>query len=125
MPFKFNSDNYAIEMACGDTANIRINISCDIISAGDMLLFAIFKVSTGEDLLCKSTDIVDGVANIRLSNQDTRDIPPGSYKWNLRLVTSPVCDEQGKVCVDEPTDDVITIFDKPPVIKLTRGGAYV
>lgn len=92
---------------------------------GDVILFTIFDHNTGEDKLIKPVEILDGRAHIRLCNHDTRDITPATYRWNLRIVTSPVRDEEGNVRVDECTDNVITVFDDPPKIKLWKGGAYV
>ena len=125
MPFAYDTSNNQITMATGDTATITALVDWDKVTAGDVILFAIFDNSTGEDKLCKPVEIVDGEAVIRLCNHDTRDIPAGRYKWNLRIVTDPVYDEGGNVRVDECTDDVITVFDSPPNIKLTNGGARV
>lgn len=124
MPFTYNESDRSVQMACGDTANIWVEIEWDRLAPGDVILFAICERS-GEDKLVKPIEIEDGQAHIRLCNHDTRDIEPGRYRWNLRIVTSPVYDEDGNVRVDECTDDVITVFDDPPTIRLTRGGAYV
>ena len=124
MPFALDESSRAITMACGDTANFWADVEWDRLAEGDVLLFAIFDPDEG-DLLVKPVEIEDGQAHIRICNHDTRDIEPGRYKWNLRLVTSPVYDEEGNVRVDECTDDVITVFDNPPSIRLARGGAYV
>ena len=123
MPFAFDENTHAISMAAGDTATIAVNVQWDRLQQGDVVLFAVFD-SSG-DLLCKAAEITDGQAKIRLCNHDTRDIEPGKYKWNLRVVTSPAYDSDGKVHADECTDEVITVFDNPPAFKLTRGGAYV
>ena len=123
MPFAFDENTRAITMAAGDTADIVVHVKWDRLSAGDVLLFAVFD--SGGDLLVKPAEIADGLAQIRICNHDTRDIEPGRYKWNLRIVTSPVVDESGSVRADECTDDVLTAFDSPPAFKLTRGGGYV
>ena len=125
MPFAYNEETNAITMPAGDTANIEVGVEWDRLAEGDVLLFAVFDPAASGDLVCKPVEIVDGLAQIRICNHDTRDIEPGRYRWNLRLVTSPAYDEDGNVRVDECTDDVITVFDKPPEFKLTRGGAYV
>lgn len=125
MPFKLNPTDMSIQMACGDTADIQFHVNWDTLSDGDVMLFAIFTNTTCEDVLCKCLEISDGVAHLRLCNQDTRDIPAGKYYWNLRIVTSPARDAEGNVRVDADTDDVITIYDKPPCIQLKRSGAYV
>ncbi len=127
MPFRFNEIDNSIKMACGDTGDLFVEIETEgfILTPCDVILFAIFDNSTGEDLMCKHAEIENGQAHIRLCNYDTRDIPAGLYKWNLRIVTDPIYDEDGNVRVDECTDDVITVFDSPPTIRLTRGGARV
>lgn len=125
MPFSYNSETHAIAMARGDTANLWIDVEWDRLAPGDVLLFAIFDPGGSGDLVLRPVEIADGQALIRICNHDTRDIEPGTYRWNLRLVTSPVYDEDGNVRVDECTDDVITVFDAPPRFKLTRGGADV
>jgi hypothetical protein len=125
MPFAYNTETNAIRMAVGDTGGFSVRVEWDRLAKGDVILFAIFDPSADGDLLCKPVGIKDGRAYIRLCNHDTRDIEPGRYKWNLRIVTSPVYDDDGNVRVDECTDDVITVFDTPPTIQLTRGGAAV
>lgn len=125
MPFTYNEETHAITMAAGDTANLQVDVEWDRLSDADVLLFAVFDPAQTGDLVCKAVEIADGRASIRICNHDTRDIPEGSYKWNLRLVTGPALDENGNVRVDECSDDVITVFDSPPKFKLTRGGAYV
>ena len=125
MPFSFNSRTNEIKMAAGDTATIMIEINWEKLSAGDVILFAVFDPNMSGDMLCKAVEIVSGKASVRLCNHDTRDIEPGNYNWNLRVVTSPARDENGNVCVDECTDEVVTVFDNPPKFKLTNGGAYV
>ena len=125
MPFTYDSKTHAISMACGDTTNIQINVQWDSLGAGDVLLFAAFNRDTGKDVLRKPVMIEQGRANIRLCNHDTRDIPAGKYRWNLRIITSPVLDDDGNVQVDACTDDVVTVFDSPPIFRLMNGGGRV
>ena len=125
MPFAYDESSNAIQMAPGDTANIWVDVEWDRLAAGDVLLFAVFDPNESGDLVCKPVEIVDGQAHIRICNHDTRDIEPGTYRWNLRIVTSPVRDEQGNVRVDECAGEVVTVFDTTPKFKLLRGGAYV
>ena len=125
MPFRFDAHDNSIRMACGDTADISINISWSRLSQRDVILFAVFDKNDGKDLVCKSAEIIDGMAYIRLCNHDTRDIPEGRYKWNLRIVTDPEYDENGNVCVEDCSDNVITVFSNPPTFSLSKGGGYV
>ena len=125
MPMKYDPVTHSIEMACGDTGVIPIEIDWGILYKTDVLLFAIFDRSSGEDLLCKAVEIGDKSVSIRLCNHDTRDIEPGKYRWNLRIVTDPERDEQGNIRAYDCGDNVVTVFDTPPTFRLTRGGAYV
>lgn len=125
MPFAYDESTNAITMAAGDTADIAVYVSWDRLAPGDILLFAVFNPKQSGDKLIKPAEIADGQARIRLCNHDTRDMEPGRYKWNLRIVTGPAADENGSVIADECTDDVLTVFDSPPAFKLTRGGGYV
>lgn len=126
MAFVFDEKTRAIQMPAGDTADIPVQIEWDGLKDGDAVVFAVFDPKTDSgDLVLRSADVVGGRANIRLCNHDTRDVPPGHYKWNLRIVTSPARDADGNVIADECSDSVITVFDAPPSFRLTRGGAYV
>lgn len=125
MPGNFDEATRQITLPCGDTFDLWVEIEWPDLTVGDVMLFAIYDKASGADVLVKVAEIEDGQAHIRLCNKDTRDIEPGSYRWNLRVVTDPVRDDDRNVRVDECTDNVITVFDDPPRIKLWKGGAYV
>ena len=125
MAFTFDESTYKISLPQGDTADIDVSIDYAGIEPGDALLFAIFDPQSGH-LMSKTVELQDGRAHIRLCNHDTRDIAPGTYRWQLRIVTNPARDSDGNIIADDCTDDVISVFDeKQPVIKIYRGGAYV
>ena len=125
MAFVYDSDTHKITMPQGDTADIDVAIDYAGIGPGDALMFAIFDPQSG-DLMRKTVELQDGRAHIRLCNHDTRDIAPGTYKWNLRIITNPARDADGNIIADDCTDDVITVFgEKLPIIKIYRGGAHV
>lgn len=126
MPFQFDQETRAIELAAGDTADLYIAVDWDGLTDGDAVLFAICD-RRGDDLLVKAADVADGKAHVRLCNHDTRDLDAGRYKWQLRIVTSPARDDAGNVIADECTDNVISVFDdgELPAFRLTRTGARV
>ena len=125
MAFAFDPNTRKITLPLGDTADLYVNVNWQGLSPGDALLFAIFAPDVPGDMLCKAADLVDGKAHIRICNHDTRDLQSGKYRWQLRIVTNPARDDDGHVIADECTDNVISVFDKPPTIELKRGGAYV
>lgn len=126
MAYTFDPETRAITLPCGDTMNLRLKLT-EI--QFDAAVFAIYNAKTGEDILKKAVKIENGGAEIRLSNADTRELEPGSYNWNLRLVSDPAYGENGEVIVDEDSDDVVTVFGPAksdvPKFTLVRNGAYV
>lgn len=127
MPFTFDEATYRISMPPGDTGDLFIDVEWDTQGKEAAAIFAIVNRRTGEDVLLKAAEITDGRAHIRLCNHDTRDLEPGTYNWQVRLVTSPAKNEDGNIIADECTDDVVSVFsgDGMPVFKLERKGARV
>ena len=127
MPFTFDEATYRISMPPGDTGNLFFDVEWDTHEKEAVVIFAIVNRRTGKDVLLKTAEVADGRAHIRLCNHDTRDLEPGTYNWQARLVTSPAKDEDGNVIADECTDDVDSVFDgdNMPVFRLERGGARV
>lgn len=126
MAFTFDEETRKISMPPGDTGDLFVDVEWDT-EKETAVVFAIVNRRTGEDMMLKSAEIADGKAHIRLCNHDTRDMEPGIYNWQLRLVTSPARDEEGNIIADECGDDVISVFsgDSLPIFKLEKKGARV
>lgn len=126
MAFTFDEATNKISMPPGDTGDLFVDVEWDT-EKETAVVFAIVNRRTGEDMMLKSAEIEGGKAHIRLCNHDTRDLEPGTYNWQLRLVTSPARDEEGNIIADECGDDVISVFsgDSLPVFKLEKKGARV
>lgn len=127
MPYTFNSATKSIVLPIGDTMTINVTVTGYTF---DAIVFAIYDRDTGEDLLLIPMDIdADGNASIRLSNELTRSLEPGRYKWNLRLVTDPERDEYGNIIAEDANDDVVTVFGPDngsiPDMKLVDNGGRV
>lgn len=127
MAFSYDEATRKISMPPGDTGDIYFRVEWDTHGKEAAVLFAIVNRRTGEDMLIKAAEIADGAAHIRLCNHDTRDIEPGEYRWQVRLITSPAKDEDGNIIADECTDDVVSVFsgDGMPVFKIEKKGARV
>ena len=125
MAFVYDTETGKITLPAGDTADINISVDYKELKQGDAILFAIFDKFGDRDIVIKTADLVDGKARIRICNHDTRDVEPGNYKWQLRIVTNPARGEDGAIIADDCSDNVITVFNNPPTFKITRGGAYV
>lgn len=127
MAFYINQDNYAISMPPGDTGDIYLEIDwkgADLSNAA--IVFGVCD-SAGEDIILKQGDIVDGKTHVRLCNHDTRDIEPGTYRWQLRIVTDPATDENGNIIADDCSDNVVSVFkgNKMPKFIIEKRGARV
>lgn len=127
MAFTFDEATKKISMPPGDTGDIYFGVQWDTQGKEAAVLFAIVNRRTGEDIMRRAAEIVDGRAHVRLCNHDTRDIEPGEYRWQLRLITSPAKDEEGNIIADECTDDVVSVFsgDNLPVFRMEKKGARV
>ena len=127
MPFTFDEATYRISMPPGDTGDLHLEIEWDTNSKNAAAVFAIVNPRYGKDLLIKAAEIENGKAHIRLCNHDTRDMKPGTYSWQLRLISSPARDEAGNIIADSCTDDVISVFsgDRMPEFILEKKGARV
>ena len=127
MPFTFDEATYRISMPPGDTGDLHLEIEWDTNGKDAAAVFAIVNQRYGRDLLIKAAEIENGKAHIRLCNHDTRDMKPGAYAWQLRLISSPARDEAGNIIADSCTDDVISVFsgDRMPEFILEKKGARV
>lgn len=125
MAFNFDEDSNKISMPPGDTGDLHLQIEWDTHGKDAVVVFAIVNRRTGVDMMIKAAEIVNGYAHIRLCNHDTRNIAPGTYQWQIRLVTSPAHDADGNVIADECTDDVISVFTEMPTFVIQKGGARV
>lgn len=89
-----------------------------------MLVFGLYSPSAKETLLRKQVEIVDGVALLLFTNADTRDLPVGSYKYNLRIVTNPEYNAEGFVICADATDNVMSIYNDLPKFELLEAGVH-
>ncbi len=136
MPFTYDKATNRISMPPGDTGTIQVDVDWMTVREGDAVVFAIVSGRTGRDIMLKSAELLlekDGEGNpvgkaqIRLCNADTRDLRPGRYRWQMRIVTDPARDAEGNVIADECTDNVVSVFsgDAMPEFILEKRGARV
>ena len=123
---KYNTVTNEIDMYCGDTGTLPVKVEWNTMPDDTMILFAVFD-ENGDgkvDLIKKPIELIDGVGKIRLCNKDTRDIDPGVYRWQLRVVTGAEIDAQGNIVAD-CSDDVHSWFKPAPKFRLLRAGGYI
>ena len=126
MPFQYSVSSGRITCPRGDTGALNFTFSGTIsLKPGDMLVFGLYRPSTKETMLRKQVEIVDGSAILLFTNADTRDLPAGSYRYNLRVVTDPEFDANGLVVCADATDNVLSIYNELPKFELLEAGVYV
>ena len=126
MPFRYSASSGRIICPRGDTGAIRFTFDGAIrLLPGDMLVFGLYSPSAKETILRKQVEIVDGTAHLVFANADTRDLPVGSYRYNLRIVTNPEYDADGLVICNDATDNVMSIYNELPKFDLLEAGVHV
>ena len=122
MAFVFDTETNKITLPIGDTMTLNVRVNGEPFKDGDTVMFAVSD-DDGNDVLCKSFEMAEGKCRVRLSSADTAKLETGGYTWNLRLVhTAEIVD--GKVQVDD-SDEVVTLWNKPPKFILIDGGCDV
>ena len=86
--FIIDNDN-GIRMIQGDTGSIRLTLDNYKLSSGDKVTFAMTSNSLKRLLIEKNiTEFEsDGTALITLNGKDTVDIAPGSYLYEIQVIT--------------------------------------
>ena len=86
--FIIDKDN-GIRMIQGDTGSIRLTLDNYKLSSGDKVTFAMTSNSLKRLLIEKSITEFDsdGTALIILNGKDTVDIAPGSYLYEIQVIT--------------------------------------
>ena len=86
--FIIDNDN-GIRMIQGDTGSIRLTLDNYKLSSGDKVTFAMTSSSLKRLLIEKNiTEFEsDGTALIILNGKDTVDIAPGSYLYEIQVIT--------------------------------------
>lgn len=126
MAFSYNEETNKITLEPGDTGSFTVNVDWPRFEGEIALVLGVCN-KDGEDVILKSWSVVDGMVAVELCNHDTRDLEPGNYKWQLRIVTDPEYDENGNVIAEDCTDKVISVFsgDAMPTFRITKKGARV
>lgn len=124
-----------MRMAQGDTDTITLTLTDE---QGDPLpsqltgvgIFAICQLSaTGQpsDIAWLVATITNNTVTFDVPNSMTRDVPAGSYRWDMRIVTDPEYDDDGNVIAEDASDQVHSIFAGTeagmPLLEL-KGAAY-
>lgn len=107
--FTLNQKTGAITIPQGDTATFRINMECGPFPEDTVAVFGIVTTGTATCLFSKVFEVKDNQVIVRLTNQETRQIPVGTYQWDCRIVTEPNRKGDG-ITAEDPGDNVYSLF---------------
>ena len=88
-----------IRLTRGDTAQIVIEADGLAFTDADRAVLAVKREADDRPALLEKTATPDenGVCVFRLENEDSEDIEPGAYTWDVRFVIGAVLDTDGRV----------------------------
>ncbi|MEF9895075.1 MAG: hypothetical protein RR893_12305 [Clostridia bacterium] len=111
--------NYDITIPCGDTGVFVVTLTNldgtpRTTPFNGAAVFSICEVSptskTKTERAKFPVAIVDNTATILITNAFSRDLKPGVYYWDARIVTDPEYDTDGNVKCGDITDEVHSLL---------------
>lgn len=109
--FVLDPETASITLPQGDTAMFKVKITGGRLPAGSALVFGVATAGNNPKFVkYKVFDIDEDTAIVRLTNKDTRDLTPGNYVWDVRVVTDPDRNDAGEVRAWDNSDDVYSAF---------------
>ena len=123
--YELRSDGQ-ITLPQGDTLLFKMNLTGEVFPEGSMAVFGICNTK-GASIFRKQFPVQDNTIIIWLANADTRTLPVGKYRWDVRIVTDPEYGEDGVVRCEDESDNVISIFSGSgmPTFEVTEVAADV
>lgn len=76
----------------GDTGTFMIPTITDF-EDGDVAVFSVFDRLTRKTLLEKIIDVTEGIITVPFEHQDTVNLEPGKYYWDMKIYSGPIYDE--------------------------------
>ena len=115
MAFNYDPGTNKITCPRNNNGTLEVNVTGMVFNAEDVVAFYIRDPARAKKL----REIVlhpdsNGKCAFTLNSGDTDLIPPGKYKWNLRIVTSPQFDADGNLTIAEDSANSITVFNRAP-----------
>lgn len=114
MAFEYDPRTNKITCPRNNNGALTVSVTGMELSAGDVVAFYVRDPARSTKLVELVETPADGKVTFSLPSGVTELIPPGKYKWNLRIVTAPLFDEDGNLTIAEGSGNSMTIFNRPP-----------
>ena len=115
MAFNYDPGTNKITCPRNNNGTLEVNVTGMTFGPEDVVAFYIrdpaWSRKLREKVLLPDSN---GKCAFTLNSGDTDLIPPGKYKWNLRIVTSPQFDADGNLTIAEDSANSITVFNRAP-----------
>ena len=96
----------------GDTGSFSIP-TVGIISEGDIAVFGIFDTLTHETKVLKMIPATTPVLTFTLKAEDTINLEPKKYKWDVAIYRNPIVDEDGELIGADEVNSYYSAFKLP------------
>lgn len=78
-------DSNTLQLPCGDTGLLSVHFEGVQTTAQDRAVLAVYDECQRQEVLRKISTPADNAAAFLFENADTRELPPGRYRYDIRL----------------------------------------
>ena len=114
MAFTFDKKTNKITCPRGNNGAFNIDINGIELGEGDVVEFYVRDPAMPGRLISIVQQITDGECVISLDSAVTSLLPPGRYKWNLRIITAPEYGDGDELITAEGSANSITVWNIAP-----------
>ncbi len=114
MAFTYDQRTHKITCPRNNNGSLQVNVSGMELTEADVVAFYVRDPARGRKLVERVQHPTDGSCVFTLDSDETAMLPPGKYRWNLRIVTMPQFDGGGDLTTAADGANSITVWNNPP-----------
>ena len=96
----------------GDTGSFTIP-TLTMVEEGDKAIFSVFDTLHQTTVLEKVLDATEGTIIVPFEHQDTKDLLPGKYVWDMKIYCNPIYDDDNKIIDADAIHSYYSAFSLP------------
>lgn len=96
----------------GDTGNFTIP-TAGTVNNGDVAVFSIYDTLTHKTVFEKEIPATSGTLTIPFEHQDTVNLTPKKYLWDIKIYINPTRDEENKLINADEINSYYAAFSLP------------